>query len=87
MLWVDKINKRCRSAEDWNFFPGEDGYNMKYRELELADRKPVSAIGAYSRNIYWQKDKYYGRFYVVGMGLMSTKKSGGFRSTYPNSYN
>ncbi len=87
MIWVDRKNKRCRSAEDWNFFPGEDGWMMKYAELKTAHVSPVTAIGAYTRSISFLDYHTFGQFYVVGMGYLSTKEGGGIRKTYPNAFN
>ena len=87
MLWVDRKNKICKSAEEWNFFPGEDGLNKKYRELKIAESQPVIAVGTYERKIPYLEYKEFGRFYCVGMGRKDTKGKGGMRKTYPNSLN
>jgi hypothetical protein len=87
MLWVNKEDKRCKTAEDLNFFPGEDGINMRYRELRIADSRPVICVGTYERRIPYFKYNDFGRFYCVGMGLASTKGKGGMRHTIINALN
>lgn len=84
MIWEDKIGKKCRSAEDFNFMFTE---RLRKKELKHAVKNPVTIVSGYERSIPFVQYKTFGRFACFGFGCATTKGKGGWRYVIFNSIN
>jgi hypothetical protein len=84
MIYFDRIYNRCKSIEDFSFLTKS---KIMVKEIKNQKKNPIRLLLTYIRVIEFRRDGVQGIFFATGFGKEDSKSSGGWRTTYLNSFN